>query len=149
MTYESIDNETADTAYEGGADTADSSDIIKEDVTDDVCEQIYGEESSYSLEEEIAELSSQFPDMIRDTESTNSERYSELRAMGLSMREAYLATSEKKKTSDTRTHLRGGMPIMARSPVNGMSRRELEIARSIFDGMSDDQIRKLYNRVKS
>ena len=66
------------------------------------------EDSVYTLDDEISELRAQYPEMIRDTESTDSERYSELRAMGLSMKEAYLATSEKKKSADTRTHLRGG-----------------------------------------
>ena len=147
MTEENVINESESTAAPCDEALSDVSDdaIASENTFEDTGI----EDTVYSLEDEIHELGEQFPEIVKDTESTNPERYSELRAMGLSMKEAYLATSDKKKSADTRGHLRAGAPIMAKSPATGMSRRELEIARSIFEGMSDDQIRKLYNRVKS
>ena len=145
MNEEIINNESLSEPEEDVETVAE----CEENLTECDSEGIGIEDSAYMLDDEISELRAQYPEMIRDTESTDSERYSELRSMGLSMKEAYLATSERKKSTDTRTHLRGGKPITAKSPASGMSRRELEIARSVFDGMSDEQIRKLYNRVKS
>ena len=104
---------------------------------------------TYSLEDDIEELRSEYPELVSSVKNTNSERYGELRALGLTPREAYLATGEHKKPRDTRGHLGDSAPRTAKSPVTTMSRRELEIAHSIFDGMSDDEIKRLYNKVKS
>ncbi len=104
---------------------------------------------AYSLDEDIEELRANCPELIGSVKNTNPERYSELRALGLSPKEAYLATGEHKKPHDTRGHLGDSVPRAAKAPASKISRRELEIARSLFDGMSDEQIIKLYNKVKS
>ena len=107
------------------------------------------ENAEYSLEDDMTELAEDYPELISSVKNTNPERYGELRALGLSPKEAYLATGEKRKPQDTRGHLGDSTPRAARSPISKMTRRELEIARSVFDGMSDEEIRRLYNRVKS
>ena len=106
-------------------------------------------EAEYTLEDDLDELEAEYPELISSIKNTDRERYGELRALGLSPKEAYLATGEQRKPHDTRYHLGDSAPRAARSPVSKMTRRELELARSVFDGMSDDEIRRLYNRVKS
>ena len=101
------------------------------------------------LLEDISELKEEFFELkdLRDiTELPNPTRYAALRDLGLTPAEAYLATSPQKK-ADTRAHLRGGVPHAAKSPVSSMTRREWQIARALFEDMSDSDIEKLYRKV--
>ena len=131
--------------------TEDTLDTDEEKLSDEPASEEEDEqlEPEYSLEEDMDELKTDYPELVSSVKNTNSERYGELRALGLSPREAYLATGEQRKPHDTRIHLGDSAPRAARSPVSKMTRRELELARSVFDGMSDDEIRRLYNKVKS
>ena len=86
-------------------------------------------------------------------ELDNPERYGELRDLGLSPREAYLATAMPKKekisTYDNRSHLRSSVPKSHGGRVDAMSMAELREARELFAGMSDSEIVRLYKKVNS
>ena len=80
-------------------------------------------------------------------ELENAERYGALRDLGLTPREAYLATAPRVRRQDNRAHLTSAVPIRAGSPDVGISARELAAARELFSGLSDSEIRSLYKRV--
>lgn len=95
------------------------------------------------LSEEFPRLRSEEPDALLDT-----QRYRELRALGLSSKEAYLATAKKSEIrQDSRAHLGGSVPKRAHPLGTGMSAQDLSFAREIFGSMSDEDIRSLYRRV--
>ena len=75
-------------------------------------------------------------------------RFAELRELGLSPREAYLAT-KKVRRQDNRQHLRGATPKSAAGVHSGMTSAELSKARELFSGMSDTEIQRLYKRVSA
>ena len=98
---------------------------------------------------DLAELKETFPEMTEAdsiTEINNPTRYAALRDLGLSATEAYLATS-KRGSPDNRSHLTSGIPGSAKAPSMGMTRAQMEEARTIFRGMSDAEIQKLYQKV--
>ena len=120
--------ESEDTAAEETAEQADSPDI---DYDADVLEIVKA----------LPELSGTVKDL------SENRRYSELRALGLSPKEAYLATSPAERRSDSRSHLTGSFPKAATSPSFAMPKEELAIARSLFEDLDDGEIRKLYKKV--
>ena len=80
----------------------------------------------------------------------NRTRYAELRALGLSAKEAFLATSSVATAeADSRAHLGSSVPRSATRPTMGISQRELKEARELFDGASDAEILRLYRRVSA
>ena len=81
------------------------------------------------------------------SELENPLRYAALRDLGLTPREAYLATAQPTVAYDNRSHLRSAVPIGAGALGQSMSTRELEEARELFSGLSDRDIQKLYKRV--
>ena len=110
------------------------------------------EATDYSaiIERELTELRRAFPELreLRDiTELENPMRYAALRDLGLSAREAYLATSERRARRDNRAHLSPAAPRRAGSPGGTMSREELSAARELFSGMNDTELQSLYRRV--
>ena len=131
---ESLDGELADTVI-GEATDAET--------------EVYAEESAVDANEPLTELCESYPELTPENAAAlcNLERYRELRALGLSVEEAYRATSKKKPMPDNRAHLSvsvggGGAPAS-----HGISEPELRSAREIFSGMSDAEIRRLYKRV--
>ena len=99
--------------------------------------------------QDLEELIRDFPELSGKrslAEIENPARYGVLRELGLSPREAYLASSFSKR-ADNRSHLHSTVPGRASSPEGGMSARELEGARELFSGLSDSEIRSLYKRV--
>lgn len=102
------------------------------------------------MRSDIRELKDEFPE-LEGVESIagleNPLRYAALRDMGLSPREAFLASSYRPKRTDNRSHLRKSVPGGAKGRQNGMSRAELIYARELFSGMSDSDIYSLYKRV--
>lgn len=99
------------------------------------------------FEDDLRTLISEFPELnsaLRGGIST--KRYGELRALGLSVREAYLAASTP-RGQDNRAHIISGVPSGARSPDTGMSARQMEIARSIFHNLPEQEIKRLYSAV--
>ena len=100
-----------------------------------------------TFEQDLRALIAEFPELrsaVRGGIST--KRYGELRSLGLSVREAYLAASAP-RGQDNRAHIVSGVPGGARSPEIGMSSAEMEIARSIFHGLSEQEIKRLYSVV--
>lgn len=111
----------------------------KEETTD------YGE----LLKSDMKELSVEFsPDSELDiSDLKNPIRYGALRDLGLSPREAYLASGGKKSSEDNRAHLSSSVPRKFSSQFSEMPRAELDAARELFGDLSDAQIRNLYKKV--
>lgn len=98
-------------------------------------------EDLVALREEFGELAS----LSSITELNNPLRYAALRDLGLSPREAYLATAERTHRRDNRSHLYG----TPRRALGGsmMPEADMAAAREIFGDLSDTEIRKLYKKV--
>lgn len=103
--------------------------------------------------EDLAALRAEFPELASvNTLSSLDDptRYGELRDLGLSPREAYLATAKRQiPKADNRAHLQSAMPRAVSGGSGGISPRELEEARSLFSDLSDAEIRRLYQKVKA
>ncbi len=113
-------------------------------------EEFRAEEINAELEADLAELAEEFPEtaaVSNIAELRCGSRYSELRELGLSAREAYLATAPRAALPDTRAHLSDSFPRPSRSPRTAMTRAELHEAREIFAGLDDSQIMELYRKV--
>ena len=98
---------------------------------------------------DIATLKAEFPELRDITEITdlnNPLRYAALRDLGLSPVEAYMATA-KRKTQDTRSHLRSAYGRSATAPTGMMTQYELATARELFPGLSDSDLQRLYKKV--
>jgi hypothetical protein len=94
-------------------------------------------------------LRSEFPELkgiSEITELNNPLRYAALRDLGLSPAEAYMATA-KRRTQDTRAHLRSAHGRNAATTMGMMSQYELATARELFPGMSDSELQRLYKKV--
>ena len=142
---------------ETDADNITDNDVVTEDaeVTDDKDAEVSEEDTSEvdygEIErQDLSELKSIFPH-LRDKSSIleldNPLRYAALRDLGLSPKEAYLATSEPIRKYDNRSHLISAVPKSASSPADLLSRGELEAARELFSGLSDRELQRLYKTV--
>lgn len=101
---------------------------------------------------DLAELKGQFPELCtieNIAEIDNPLRYAALRDLGLTPREAYLATNERHHRADNRAHLSAAVPKGAGTPKGGMSREELYRARELFGNMSDTELQSLYRKVNA
>ena len=98
--------------------------------------------------EDVFKLCLEFPDMrAKDLcRITSDKRYSQLRALGLTPREAYLATS-KPKAADNRAHLVTEVPSGARVHSTGMTSWEMSCARALFSDLPESEIKRLYAKV--
>ncbi len=145
VSYEEIDREVKD---------EDITDAPKMDeIVDDASD---GEDGGNTIDyealiqEDLKILKGEFPELSEITHITelhNPMRYAALRDLGLTPKEAYLATSERPKARDNRSHLSPAAPRRAGTPTGGMTRVELERARELFSGMNDAEIQALYRRV--
>lgn len=105
--------------------------------------------------EDLETLKREFPalhDLTTLLELEQPERYGELRDLGLSPREAYLATNtqrSERRSYDNRSHLHSSVPKSHGGRVDAMSINELREARELFSGMSDSEIVRLYKKVNS
>ena len=130
--------------------TAEVAEEIKEEPVPDIPEESTEECGEINIAEDIKALATEFPRLGgTDAESLfDKDRYKELRALGLSEREAFLATAKKAaEHNDHLSHLNGSVPRRARALDTGMSVGEMKSAREIFTGLSDEEIRALYRRV--
>ena len=99
--------------------------------------------------EDLEELIAEFPELsdLRDaSELSDPIRYGKLRDLGLSPKEAYLATAGRKRIIDTRAHLSGAKPKPLNTP-SSISAYAVRCVRELFDGISDEEIISLYRRV--
>lgn len=113
-------------------------------------EFISAEDGGASTEAELLSLAESFPEILASenpTDIINLERYNELRTLGLTEREAYLATRSVRAREDSRSHLSPSVTREARGPHSAMPEGELRACRELFFGMSDAEIRRLYKRV--
>ncbi len=100
--------------------------------------------------EDIAKIRELFPECrsLRSvTELENPLRYATLRDLGLSVKEAFLATQKRSARYDNRAHLKSSVPRGAVSDGASMSAEALREARELFSGLSDTEIQKLYKSV--
>ena len=98
---------------------------------------------------DVDALKAEFPELkgINDiTDLNNPLRYAALRDLGLSPAEAYMATA-KRRTQDTRAHLRRAHGRNAAAAMGMMSQYELATARELFPSMSDSELQRLYKKV--
>ena len=107
----------------------------------------YGQVARRDLEE----LKSLFPALLGLTSITQLDdplRYAALRDLGLSPKEAYLATGGISIPAyDNRGHLSSAVPKMAAASKDEMSASQLSDARMIFHDLSDREIQRLYKKV--
>ena len=106
------------------------------------------EEPTFNYEDEVASIEEELPELCGTVgDLQQNGRYAELRALGLSPKEAYLATSTPTLRTDGRSHLRCGVPKAASSPSFAIPKEELNVARSLFEDLDEVEIRKLYKKV--
>lgn len=113
-------------------------------------EEVAGTDYAALAASDMKELVALFPHLRGKqsvSELDNPLRYAALRDLGLTPREAYLATASRTEIYDNRSHLRSAVPIGAGTLGQSMSSRELDEARELFSGLSDRDIQKLYKRV--
>ncbi len=101
--------------------------------------------------QDMEQLRREFPELhaIRSlSQLQQPARYGTLRELGLTPKEAYLATEHRRvQTVDNRAHLRSAMPHAVGGSGEPISAAELAAARELFLGLSDHEIRKLYKKV--
>lgn len=100
--------------------------------------------------EDIATLKREFPEIGESFDLSrlaDPMRYGALRDLGLSPREAYLASGGRRVSYDNRSHLKGTVPRGARSSLPEIPRSELSIAREIFSDVSEKELERLYRKV--
>ncbi len=99
---------------------------------------------------DMRELCELFPH-LRGKESVveleNPLRYAALRDLGLTPKEAYLATNAHISSYDNRSHLRSAVPRPAGASQDTLDAKGLEAARELFAGLSDREIQRLYKKV--
>ena len=118
-------------------------------ITEDTPVEAPPEEIGDILASDLEELKLEFSELCElcdISELNNPTRYAALRDLGLTPREAYLATCSAQK-QDNRSHLRPTPAVNTRRPASSMTMREWQIARSLFEDMSDGEIEKLYRKV--
>lgn len=141
----------------GEADNAEEvaeSELISEGESAPEDESLPTDEVDYEaiVREDLRALARDFPEMrgVKSlTELDNPYRYAELRDLGLSPREAYLATSGRRARTDTRRHLFSAVGGGSGAPASGMTRSELEKARELFPGLGDSELMGLYQKVRA
>ncbi len=102
------------------------------------------------MEEDLRQLKAEFSELGNAksiTELSNPLRYAALRDLGLTPREAYLATQDRRPRIDNRSHLASAVARRAAMPTSAMTPREMRQARELFSDMSDAEINALYQRV--
>lgn len=99
-------------------------------------------------EEDLLALQSEFPEMRGKSlaDLPSPRRFGELRELGLSPVEAYLATRER-VTVGGKSHLRASQPTHSVSRTSAMTAGEMREAASLFPKLSGRDIVKLYKRV--
>ena len=108
-------------------------------------------ETDYSrlVDEDMRSLSEELTDgrELRITDLKDPLRYGALRDLGLTPKEAYLASGGRKERADNRAHLSSSVPRRMAASFSEIPRAELDAARELFSDMSDSEIRNLYKKV--
>ena len=97
-----------------------------------------------ALKEEFAHLTS----LCSLAELPDPGRYGELRELGLTPKEAYLAIGGTvRRASDNRAHLTSAVPRTSALGADLPTTEQMAEARRIFTDLSDEQIYRLYKKV--
>ena len=144
---DAIGGENSTDSYISGADV-DEDDTAADAPTDD---EGTDEPIDYAAlaRRDLAELAELFPEVrgkASITELNNPLRYAALRDLGLSPKEAYLATRDRRTAEDNRQHLVSRVPSGAGSS-GALSGKDLDMARELFGTLSDREIQRLYKKV--
>ena len=139
----------AETAEENEAE---AKDLKEESDVPNETEESKSQEIDYAAlaREDMRELIALFPHLSGKesvAELENPLRYAALRDLGLSPKEAYLATGGYQPKYDNRSHLRSAVPRAASSSDAMLDTRSLEACRELFAGLSDSEIQRLYKKV--
>ena len=132
-------------------DSAAAADVPIEDAAEETENEEDTVDYAALAAEDLADLKAQFP-ALKSLPSlaalSDPVRYAELREMGLSPKEAYLAIGgTARRRSDNRAHLLSAGP-RASALANGLpSNAEMAEARRLFSNLSDAQIHRLYKKV--
>ncbi len=151
--------ETAD--GEGTNDTSAAAETSPSHTTDPLPSEA-GEEAESTDErfarterEDLAVLSEALPELASLTSLSalsSPTRYGELRELGLSPVEAYLATEGRHalgRTQDSRAHLVGSIGRTASTAGSRIGSAELSAARDLFPSLTDGEIEALWRRVET
>ena len=122
------------------------------DYTENVADDRGFSKTSYEelARSDLETLARKFPEtrqLKSITSLPNALRYAELRDLGLSAEEAYLATGRLRQPTDNRAHLHSQVPKRSSETASQMKASELNSARELFSSLSDEEIQKLYKRV--
>ena len=144
-------DESLSAPLESGAEAEafadDSSESSEEKDFDDGFDAVSYEELA---RRDLEEIHAKFPETrgLRSiTALPKALRYAELRDLGLSPTEAYLATGRLRPASDNRAHLNSKVPKGSSERGSFMKLSELNSARELFSSLSDEEIQRLYKRV--
>lgn len=123
-----------------------------EEACDDPSAPVLTDEADFEslINEDLEELKREFTELrgIADiTEIKNPLRYAALRDLGLTPTEAYLAARGNERRRDNRAHLCGTVPAGLGVREGSMPKRDLLMARELFNGMSDSEIQALFRKV--
>ena len=124
-----------------------------EEAEEEAVHGAFGRDYAALARRDLWELQAEFPELtaLHDLcELPDPARYGELRDLGCSPKEAYLATRPiPAKRPDNRAHLHSAVP----SPLHGaddvVSVGEIARVRALFSDLTDAQIRALYKRVNA
>lgn len=105
----------------------------------------YAELLKSDMNELTEELSAS--ETLKITDLKNPIRYGALRDLGLTPKEAYLASGGRKERVDNRAHLSSSVPRKMAASFSEIPRAELDTARELFSDMNDSEIRNLYKKV--
>lgn len=125
---EAIANDEEVSSLQGNAEEIDYGELLRADMSE--------------LSEEFSQGSS-----MKITDLKNPVRYGALRDLGLTPKEAFLASGGRKERKDNRAHLSSSVPKAKSVAFSEIPRAELDAARELFADMSDSEIRNLYKKV--
>lgn len=100
------------------------------------------------VEDDLDEIRKLFPSFYGITDISdlkNPLRFGALRDLGLTVKEAFLASGGARSVYDNRAHLTASVPKRASSGIE-MTRKEYEVVKDLFSSLSDSEIKKLYQR---
>lgn len=147
---EDVDTSTAEDTSEGEEEDHTEEEYLQENASSAEDDYINGVTSSTEDDyiSDLSELKNQFPalgSIESITELDSPEEYLRFRSLGLTPREALLATGQSVKPSAPR---RVTSPIAVRTRSDRIPDYYLKMAREIFGNLSDREIQALYKKVK-
>lgn len=148
MDESSLDTEALEVTENEAAPEVDEEDVNEEDAPDIAEEDTADIDYAQRVEDDLAAIRKEFPTLhgVNDiTDLKNPLRFGALRDLGLTVKEAFLASGGARSGYDNRAHLTASVPKRASRGIE-MSRKEYEVAKDLFPGLGDSEIKKLYQR---